>query len=757
MLTELNVYWKKPEAIKAMGFRTRKLALLGKSVENSAIFYRPRGVGVRKLHTASSIGRDVTHKSTLTSYDLSQEREATAKRISEDVQEIRPEIMKMIKEFINDKLRKYSSQGRVKIPPAKATFVGGKATTATLIAPLIDKHFHMEVATRERKEEVKGLIRENESQKASLMKQAGRVLDRISQRAEDLPAPSCSTVVKRWIEKVTGPGKGPSKADLLREKKAKRKRQRTQMYVEKRFDEVGHFQTAIKEIDRENERLAEEIRDKTGARFSIEESFGRLIDEEYSMSQQTGPKVPKARLTVITTHCAKTRGITIHEPLNSWACVNMTTLTNGFLRRQVESQPSLAGDKIIIEREDNGEEFFAYSVDYSKATDPISVTTAREILFTVGAKCGFPEWYNKSVDMFFRPHEISYQKEGRDGKTTVETLESRCGCLMGQGPGWTVLSILNMFCGSLAAGRDTFRIMGDDLIGLFTKSEISTFERVVELVKLVLNRKKSFQSKEYGVFCEKLLKISRRHGKVFLEEVPTDRIGEFTATKLDGTTGLGVLDRLQGLRAYTKTGRERKKRVLARTTKGLPKGSLTTGGSGFGKTSRSAFVNFLRRGPTQTNVRLKLPGFKEIKEHLPEGREKGPKTVPKKDLMVRLRSFCHSSHLLEAGAKRPRNSFGLKEFKRQFRKGANPMRTLKEVVTDGTCLHLNLSKKAVRDAKFFIARGAFRHAAKALRREQYYDEGTFEKMMDCADFKLKRLLRVSKTTVPKAAVEVSFK
>jgi len=68
------------------------------------------------------------------------------------------------------------------------------------------------------------------------------------------------------------------------------------------------------------------------------------------------------------------------------------------------------------------------------------------------------------MDSVICEHKLVDSGLEHNGKIT------KCGALMGQGPGWTVLCILNDFAANYNNHMDesAYQICGDDLIGLWT-------------------------------------------------------------------------------------------------------------------------------------------------------------------------------------------------------------------------------------------------------------------------------------------------
>ena len=85
--------------------------------------------------------------------------------------------------------------------------------------------------------------------------------------------------------------------------------------------------------------------------------------------------------------------------------------------------------------------------------------------------------------------------------------ETERGIHMGLGHGWIILSLINSFAAWKAgAPRDSYSVMGDDLIGFWSKKIAMRYVRTLERLQLRVNKTKSFLGRG-GVFCERRVTI----------------------------------------------------------------------------------------------------------------------------------------------------------------------------------------------------------------------------------------------------------
>jgi hypothetical protein len=244
-----------------------------------------------------------------------------------------------------------------------------------------------------------------------------------------------------------------------------------------------------------------------------------------------------------------------------------------------------------------------YSADLSKATDPISVELSRFVLDEITKHTGKPEWWDDALDGVINTHEISTP----DG----DEFTSRCGALMGLGPGWAVLCILNAFCAFRAgAPKRSFAVCGDDLIGLWPRELVDSYEDNLELLGLKANKTKSFRSEVSGVFCERF--VTKLHPQIARSQAVL-RLGEATAARArSNRSELTVLDNL-----LRKTQGQPLRRLARRAAqKSLPTqwipGALADGGAGLGSADMTTLLSYILRGPI--NLTARIPSDKDEAE-----------------------------------------------------------------------------------------------------------------------------------------------
>lgn len=283
-----------------------------------------------------------------------------------------------------------------------------------------------------------------------------------------------------------------------------------------------------------------------------------------------------------------------------------------------------------------------YSADLSKSTDPISIHTAQHVLRRVCSTLSdLPEWVDTVIE-----HAIGPQRIEANGKRLGTTT---CGALMGLGPGWTVLTILNAFAAVRAGcSEDSFRVCGDDLIGLWTEEQIAGYNDNIKMLGLESNVKKSFKSATFGVFCEMLM---RRTSEFTADSVTFLRIGEASATRaVDHDHGPACLDALLTKRTQLRPIAKCVQRTQSKL--GLHKypGLFREGGGGNRRpASATSAIAFLHHGPLSFIRRSPDPRLKCIRSRLIERRSTNGDTDVAEVLITAQRELLRSDmhHLLK--------------------------------------------------------------------------------------------------------------
>jgi len=305
--------------------------------------------------------------------------------------------------------------------------------------------------------------------------------------------------------------------------------------------------------------------------------------------------VKLAKLLPIILPEGKIRVATVHTAVVNWCSRALTACLMPLLKGLTFTRAILRNKKVRIHTEEKLTRLF--SADLAKSTDPISITLSKFVLNRLKSNVAdMPEWFSRAVDICFQSHDIQYTKP-----VTGETISkpATCGALMGVGPGWTVLCILNAFAAETAAKKGSYAICGDDLIGLWTDTEIKAYKDTIASLGLVINEQKSYIAEKHGVFCERL--VTRKGPNAWATEL--FRIAESTGTKsLSGRKGrLSAADLLMISRSAStlKVVRRTALRVYkSLCIPGTP-GTFRQGGGGFGKPNLATVHNYLRHGPTR--------------------------------------------------------------------------------------------------------------------------------------------------------------
>jgi len=344
-------------------------------------------------------------------------------------------------------------------------------------------------------------------------------------------------------------------------------------------------------------------------------------------------KVCRCKVQVIEEFQGKLRSVTIHEaPL-----VQAARLLNGLclplLEKLHTSSAILNGEEVTLTATfPRGKKWYAYSADLSKATDVISRRTASSVLYSIMKAIESP----KVTSMYGRrrespsaitiPERIKHVIDWITGPQIIDSvngstellgdapLYTTAGALMGLGPSWTVLSILNKFA-ALTAGisAKSFAVCGDDLVALGTIEQLDKYETNLLELGLVPNKEKSFRG-DYAVFCErfcttqevkvnqgKLVKVTLRSQQLLrISQAAGTRVlslGERSALKALSQTD-ELLDAAEGKGIYPLPSKPLA-RLARRTARSIAVGQggrLSDGGGGRGNVSKTTFNMLVSEG-----------------------------------------------------------------------------------------------------------------------------------------------------------------
>jgi hypothetical protein len=354
----------------------------------------------------------------------------------------------------------------------------------------------------------------------------------------------------------------------------------------------------------------------------------------------------------INTSDGKIRVATIHTATQAWVARAMSAVLTPLVKKLSFTRRILREQTVLLKRREEtalaAGKYRLYSADFSKSTDPLSIPLVRHVLEQISRHVDVPSWFAEAIPSVIAEHEI----EGRN-------LTTKCGALMGQGPAWSVLCILNAFCAEYrGATRGSYAVCGDDLLGLWTKAEIQNFRQNTRYFSLVLNEEKSYESWRYGVFCER---FAIRDSPYTAYARPCIRIGEASGAKaVDGEKGRAVHDHL---RKIAFGGRMRSNiakvespirrlaaRVLSRTAINVRiPGSLGDGGGGGGKATALTVLNYIRFGPVPLYKAEQLEELRHLRRRLRDI-ESDPAGIPVEDVLSRARCILENNRKIQTAA-----------------------------------------------------------------------------------------------------------
>jgi len=345
----------------------------------------------------------------------------------------------------------------------------------------------------------------------------------------------------------------------------------------------------------------------------------------------------RCRLMPIVTPDGKIRVATLNEADVIWVARAMTSVIMPHTKRLPYTRNILFNEPVHLRGKEGSK---LYSVDFAKSTDPISVDLSKFVLEEIGKAIGAPFWWSDAIETVIRPFTL----DGTDKPVT-------CGAMMGLGPGWSVLCVLNGFAAHRArCNFRSFQVCGDDLIGLWTQKQIEIYNSTVEHLGLVLNKKKSFISPNYGVFCERFVERTSKQTAVCSPQL---RIGEACGSfKVDAKRGLLAIDALQAAlhdRTVVPPIRECIRRTIKSSRKGLPHiaGEFRQGGTASGKIDATAVIRYALFGPTQLDKKHSDPTISKAREAL----RNLPSTstgIPVETVLSQFRAELELSHRMKS-------------------------------------------------------------------------------------------------------------
>jgi len=392
----------------------------------------------------------------------------------------------------------------------------------------------------------------------------------------------------------------------------------------------------------------------------------------------------------------------------------------------------------------------AYSADLSAATDHIGNDLAHDGLEAGLQAVGAPRWLQSVARHITSTVRVRKpQTLDDDGQwAPPETSPVTCGALMGLGPGWVTLSLLNRFAAiSAGAQRASFAVCGDDLVAVWPRTVCDKYEANLAALGLVVNRAKSFRG-DAAVFCEQYGRLTRRDGRWRLRMHERACLAEASAvtTRVAGVSverGLASVDRLR-LLAEGHREASRPVRALARLqakklafhSKTLVPGCLADGGSGQGHATAATLKAFATGGAAPSAPRAEGDRARRIAEntrvYLNNAGVRGPGTATQGPTLSQARAaiasrvvasedLSHSRDSVFSFARTPA-AYALERQRAAARLRAEHKRraqharkvTCKKALASESC-RARFTANARRRASHQAALGRFAAAIKALR------------------------------------------
>jgi hypothetical protein len=338
----------------------------------------------------------------------------------------------------------------------------------------------------------------------------------------------------------------------------------------------------------------------------------------------------------VLTQDGKVRVATIHNGRVVWAAQNLTKFFMPYLKKLSFTSPILRNRTVVLTP--CGKDPILYSADLSKSTDPISIELSKFVLGELASRIGKPEWYDRAVEAVFKP--FVYEKDG-------VRRTSNCGALMGLGPGWIVLNLINAYAAYKAgASPKSLSICGDDLIGYWSQRICDKYEANLISLGLVPNKKKSFRGKN-GVFCERPV---LQKGEIAIAKYCVRMAEVLTPAKSQADH----LDRIKDLHPLLRH-EARKSATRHHIRRGIP-GRFQDGGTGGGRANAATLVSYIRRGaiPLRSLASKTSSLERDLLAH------RGEAGVVLRDVLQIARRELRRKHLASGGSVLPNREFNNK-------------------------------------------------------------------------------------------------
>jgi hypothetical protein len=235
--------------------------------------------------------------------------------------------------------------------------------------------------------------------------------------------------------------------------------------------------------------------------------WAKIVKEDYAdclmqWTNEDGKIIPFGKVLHLPEAGNKIRTATVHNA----AFVSILRTINQVLLRIAKSKPQIREPlkgrpveallKVLYSPHHK-----VFSADLSKASDYIPFELAHSVVDAICDTLGYSDLWRRNLKIATGPFLL------KDGDLSFQTTR---GLLMGLGVTWPILSIINSFCAEFRSRTiNDYLIMGDDLLGIWSRKRIKTYKKNLRELRLKINLRKSIISDDFGVFTEQYISIKK--------------------------------------------------------------------------------------------------------------------------------------------------------------------------------------------------------------------------------------------------------
>ena len=328
----------------------------------------------------------------------------------------------------------------------------------------------------------------------------------------------------------------------------------------------------------------------------------------------------------------KVRVVTLHPADEIHCARRLTNLWLSRLEKFAVTRQMLKNIPVELEPESRrGQKAQIYSADLSSATDYFDHELATHVGITLCEALGQDDLDVETVKRLFGPHFVRpLLPEGKEGdgmwpKLSGDNLEipTTRGIHMGLGPTWVILSLVNSYAAWYAgAGRKTYSVCGDDLVGYWSRSVANKYEACLEDLGLVVNKSKSFFGRR-GVFCERIVELVDDGRVAHAKDV--GHLSAITAAKLvagQSSNRFSVAAALKDNTIQRDLSNQVRQHLIPR---GTGPGRVEHGGNGFGTLTTGGLALLIQEGKPNLSITEDISAaavIKKLKHEATPGHER---------------------------------------------------------------------------------------------------------------------------------------